>query len=489
MKSTELRSTVISALRWTVISRLFMQLVTWSSTIIAVRILTPTDYGIFTVATVLSNFIALLGEAGLGAAIVQRQVRDRETLTAVFSLLVVVSSILAGIVFASAPFVASLFEEQRAVGVMRMVALTFLLLPFTTLTDSILRLDLRFRELGITQIVGAITSALTVVGLAILEAGPYALVAGVMSGQVTRVFVMLWYTKAPVALTLSLRPVLGLLRYSSLIVVDRTVAYWYAEADNAIIGRFLGSNMLGAFSLAKNVVQMPLDRIGGISHGISFPVYSRIKEKSALVAGAYLRSIRLGAYMFFPLFWGLGAVAEPLVLLAFGEKWQDSILPMQLLTIALPLRGLEAMSTPMLRAMGRPDISLRISVTACFVVIPALVLGVVSFGISGAAAAWAVAYPIVFCIVVSLISRTLALRRAELWITLIRPVVSAAIMATIVITSVYYFMGANKPLWQLLAGIGSGVVSYLAIIRIVDVGTFRELFGLVRSFFGRRASS
>src|SRR5690348_17005185 len=190
MKLADLRGPVISALRWTVVSRMIMQLITWSSTIIAVRLLTPADYGIVAVATVFSNYLELLGEAGLGSALVQRQVRDRPTLRAVFSVLLAVSIVLAGVVFSIAPLVGAAFKEPDAVPVMRLVALAFVSLPFLTISDSVLRMDLRFKELGIANIAGAITNAVSVVVLALASAGPYALVGSYLLGLIAQVVVM-----------------------------------------------------------------------------------------------------------------------------------------------------------------------------------------------------------------------------------------------------------------------------------------------------------
>src|SRR5581483_6035548 len=276
MKLSDLRGPMISALRWTVISRVFTQLITWSSTIIAVRLLTPTDYGIVAVAMVFANYLQLLGEAGLGSAIVQQQVRDRPTLSAIFSVMLITSVVLACAIFSLAPMIGAAFNAPRAITVMRVVALAFALLPFLAISESLLQMDLRFKELGLAALAGA---------------GPCALVGSYLLGLAARACVMQWYARAPLTVTMSLGPVRKVLRYSILIVIDRSIGYWYRQTDYTIVARVLRTSVLGTFTVAKNIVQMPLDRIGAISNGVSFPTYSLIQQHEAVVSEAFLKSL------------------------------------------------------------------------------------------------------------------------------------------------------------------------------------------------------
>lgn len=483
MKLADLRGPVISALRWTVLSRLIMQAITWSATIVAVRILTPSDYGIVAIGTAFSNYLQLLGEAGLGSALVQQQIRDRATLKAVFSVLLAAGILLAGVVFSLAPLVGTAFREPRTVPVMRMVGLAFVLLPFLTLSDSMLRMDLRFKELGIANIVGAVVTAVAVVCLALGGAGPYALVGSYLLGLIARMAVMQWYAKAPLRVTLSIGPVRKLLRYSTLLAIDRSVAYWYREADYPIVARFSTAGVLGAFSVAKNIIHMPLDRIGGISNGVFFPTYSLIKEHGTIISEAFLKSLRMAAYLFFPMFWGLGAIAGPLVEVVLGKKWNAAVLPMEIMAIPMPLRALKDMSQPLVRAVGRPGISLTINAVAALVVIPLQVLGMIHFGVAGVAGAWAVGYPIVFFVMIRILTRMLSIKPSAVWFDLGKPVLCALLMTATVIWTDYGLLRLEQPLVQLLAGIGVGVLVYFLSVGVIDNRALRQLTGFILSLF------
>jgi O-antigen/teichoic acid export membrane protein len=334
----------------------------------------------------------------------------------------------------------------------------------------------------LANIYGAVTSAVSVVGLAFLGAGPYALVGGLLLGQTSRVSVMLWRAKAPVVVTTALGPTLSLLRYSSVVVVARTAFYLYTQADNTIVAVFLGTNVLGAYSVAKSIVQAPLDRISEVVNAVAFPAYARIQKHERTLSEAFVKSLRVGSYVVFPLFWGLGTVAEPLAAVAFGQKWSGAVLPMQILSIAMPLRVLRNVAGSLMNAIGRPDIPLTLTISSALVIIPLQILGVMKLGVVGAAIGWAVGYPLVYILSARLIARPLSLRPSEIWFQLIRPTLCSALMVALVLLTVYGLLGGVRPWLQLLAGIGIGALSYVAGFALVDRAALRELSGLVLSF-------
>lgn len=89
MSSVSFRSEVLSGLRWVAAARLGGQLVTWAFTIVVMRLLHPSDYGVMAMATVFVSFIQMLKEFGLGAALVQKKEFSEETIRQTFGFLIV----------------------------------------------------------------------------------------------------------------------------------------------------------------------------------------------------------------------------------------------------------------------------------------------------------------------------------------------------------------------------------------------------------------
>src|SRR5512144_3239886 len=107
------RARILAGLGWTAATRFLGQLVSWAVSIVVMRILSPTDYGLLAMATVLIGFLNLFSELGLGWAIVSAREVDLPTLRKVYGLTLIAHGVLFAFVFFTAPLVAASFGEYR----------------------------------------------------------------------------------------------------------------------------------------------------------------------------------------------------------------------------------------------------------------------------------------------------------------------------------------------------------------------------------------
>ena len=105
------RASVLPGLRWATLSRGIMQLITWSAAFLVVRLLSPSDYGLVAMATVIASYLTLLGELGFGTALIQKRTQDSETLRSVFGALITTGAVLFAVAAVAAPLVARYFKE------------------------------------------------------------------------------------------------------------------------------------------------------------------------------------------------------------------------------------------------------------------------------------------------------------------------------------------------------------------------------------------
>ena len=190
MTNQKLRSKVVSGLRWTASTRAVGQLITWSSTLILVRLLTPADYGLVTMATVVSSYLLILGEMGLSAALIQRPNLDLVTKRNVFGFLLICGLSLFAVSVLLAPLISQYFLEPRVESLVLIVAIQFLLIPFAVIPQANLATEMRFGALGNAGLASAVIGALATLALAYLGFGPYALASGIVVVLLSRVIIL-----------------------------------------------------------------------------------------------------------------------------------------------------------------------------------------------------------------------------------------------------------------------------------------------------------
>lgn len=480
MQTDKLRTSVISGMRWSAGTRLLVQGLTWLVTIRVVQIVTPEQYGLAAIAGVVTGYLNLLNEFGLSFALIQRRVEDKLILRCVFGLLLVSGTFLSLFLLASAAFIARFFHSPEAAPLIRITSLQFLAMAFCVIPQSTLSRQLRFKDLSSANFIANVMGSVSTLILASLGFGAKALVAGPIVIVLTRALSLNWIAPFLLAPAFQFRRLRGLLRASSLIIVDRSLWYCSTAIDSLVVGRSLGASALGSYSLAHTIAGIPMERALEVVNTVALPAYASVQEDLSRVAKAYLKSLRLWAALSVPIFWGMSLVAAPLVTLLFGPKWGPAIPVIQIVCVAMPIRSLNPLAPPVLMAIGRTSVAVKITLWMA-VVVPACILLGARSGLIGIAVAWCVAYPIVFVIGTYYLISTLGVEVGEIGTALAAPVIAGLAMAAAVLVFPQ-FVGRGSSLVSLAVDVAGGAVVYVATLRVIFPARFDELRDFVRSF-------
>ena len=175
--------------------------------------------------------------------------------------------------------------------------------------------------------------------------------------------------------------------------------YLTGNIDYLLIGKLLGAHQLGVYTLAYNMTYIVRGQIMSVVNKVFYPVYSKIQDDLALVKRYYLKVIKYNCIVIYPLMVGLILLAKPLVLIGLGEKWSESIIPMQIMAGAGLVHLLTSSNTVLLRGLGKPRLEMILSIVKTLGInIPFIVLGTIYYGIIGASAGLLVSKIVIFFI-------------------------------------------------------------------------------------------
>ena len=227
-----------------------VQLLTWSTTIVVARILTPEDYGLLTMGAVLLAFITLLSESGIGITVVTVREITAQQIGQIngAAVLLGVASFAAG---SLAAFPVSWFYHAPALPpVIMALSFTLVISAFRVVPGALLQRDLRFPRLAAIDASQGLVQALATVVLAVLGFRYWSLVLGAVLGAavgtVSTVAARPYQIRWPRWKTL--RPVLPFTRN---MLVGRLFWYTYQNSDFIVAGKRLGAQALGAYSYAR----------------------------------------------------------------------------------------------------------------------------------------------------------------------------------------------------------------------------------------------
>ena len=398
MSGESLKREVLSGMRWTVSARVLVQLITWPSTVIVMRLLNPRDYGLVAISTVVIQFLSMFGDPGLAAGLVQTEVLRDDTSRAASALIAVINLLLLGVLILAAPGIAEWYHEPQLTQVIRVASLSLLMTAIATVPQAHLVRNLRFREMAVAMIVGSVAASVATILGALLGLGVWSLVIGTLMLSALRSIFIIAYNRSAVWPDFSkgFEPVRHLMHFSVHMLFNRVLWYCSMNLDLIVLGRLVRSTELGSYSVGANLAAIPGDKAMDAVNRVSFPTLSRLRGNRAQFNYTYERIERMLALFGFLVAWGLAAVAPEFVHVVLSDKWQFAVIPLAMLSIAAPVRMLTALQNTVNNAAGVPQASSKVLGLTCLVLPVGILIGARVAGINGAAVACVLVYTIVF---------------------------------------------------------------------------------------------
>ena len=396
--SGSLKQRAFSGVRWTVSARVLVQLITWPSTIIVMRLLDPRDYGLVAISTVVIEFLTMFGDPGLAAGIVQTDVLRDETSRAASALITSINVLLLVILMFAAPSIAAWYQEPQLTQVMRVASLSLLMTAVATVPQAQLARNLRFREMALAMIAGSVAASLATILCALLGFGVWSLVLGALVLSALRSIIIIAYNHSAVWPDFSkgLEPVRHLMHFSAHMFGNRLLWYCSMNLDVIVLGRLVHSTQLGSYSVGAYLAAVPGDKAMEAVNRVSFPTLSRMRSQRTQFNNAYERILRMVALYGFLVAWGLAAVAPELVHVVLSDKWRLAVVPLAMLSLAAPIRMLTVLQNIVNNAAGIPQATTKVVGLTCLLLPLGILGGVRAAGINGAAISVVVVYVIVF---------------------------------------------------------------------------------------------
>lgn len=481
LPTTGLRDQVARGLGWKLISAVSGQLTQSMVGIILARLLVPHDFGVAGMALVFSGFVSILTDVSLGAALIQRKLVTELDRSTVFWTTVAVGGVFAAGGVGVSPLVADFFSTPQVKPLVAALSIGFLVTAVAQTQSALLTREMKFRSLELRGIAANLAGAGAGIGLALAGFGPWAIVGqSLCSNAVSSA--LLWFVSPwRPRLVYSFASLRSLGSFGMKTFFSRILVYLNFQGDNLLVGRYLGSSPLGAYTVAYNVMYLPISRVTAPASNVLYTAFSRIQDDARRMGEAWLRVNLMTAALLVPASLGLAVVASDFVPVVFGQRWHAAAPVLEILSLGGVAQSLQMFNGPVYQAAGRPGLFLRFMIFSTTTTFGGFVIGV-HWGLIGVAASFAIARNVVLVANTRLICRTVELDLWEVVRSYVRVVSLGVVMALVVLglkeTS---FAGALPAGLRLVLLVAVGVAVYVSLIlwRLPEI--VREL----QSAFGR----
>lgn len=463
-----------SGFRWASTSQAGRSGIQFVSNAILARLLSPKDFGLLGMALIVTGFASLLRDLGTSAAIIQRRDLSRGLVSSVFWINAGLGLTAAVLVFAASPLVAAFFKQPPLTGILRALSASFVMAGLGVVHQAMLQRSLQFRGLAVVDLVSAFVSAVAGIGFAMAGAGVWSLVYQALVLALVST-VLLWVV-SPVrpAFEFHWGEVKQVSSYSLNLTSFNVFNYFIRNADNLLIGKFLGAGPLGYYSLAYRLLLFPLQIITDVTSRVLFPVCSELQDDHERFRRAYLKAVSGIATLSFPLMLGMAALARPLITTVFGAQWGPSEIPLMILAPAGMLQSVTATVGPIYQAKGRADWLFRWGAGAGVAVLIAFAVGL-RWGVIGVAAAYAAVTTLLTIPGLAIPFSLVQLRLAAFFESLWRPMASALAMCALLVGASRLLGGRLMDWQELLLLVPAGALIYTGLSLLINRHQMREL--------------
>jgi PST family polysaccharide transporter len=253
--------------------------------------------------------------------------------------------------------------------------------------------------------------------------------------------------------------------------------YFSRNADYLLIGRYLGAQALGYYTLAYRILLFPVQNISGIIRRVVFPLYSGLQDENERIAGVYLRVASAIALISFPAMMGILVLAKPFVYVFFGEIWKPAVPVLMILAPVGLTQSIGTMVGTIYQAKGRTDWMFRWGLFSGSYLMLAFVIGL-NWGIVGVAIAYALATFSLTYLNHSIPFRLIGLSFTQLIRAVEKPFFNSLVMLACLFLFNLFIPPETADFLVLVVSIGVGVLVYGFLAFFNDRDQLKELWML-----------
>lgn len=352
-----LSESVVRSGFWVFLLRIVQQLFNLIRLVILARILAPHDFGLMGIALLTMATLETFSQTGFQSALIQKKDNIESYLNAAWTVLVLRGFFLFTILYLVAPYAAILFNAPEAKPIIQVLSLSFLLQSFANIGVIYFQKELEFNKQFIHQLSGTLADFVVAISAVLILRNVWALVFGLLAGNVARCFVSYLVHPYRPHLSSDLWKAKKLFGFGRWILGSSILIFLLTQGDDIFVGKLLGVAALGFYQMAYRISNMPATEITHVISQVTFPAYSKLQDDIPKLREAYLKVLQLTAFLSFPIAGLIFILAPDFTKIFLGSKWMPMVPVMQLLCIFGITRMINATTGPVFQGIGKANIS------------------------------------------------------------------------------------------------------------------------------------
>lgn len=392
-----LKSRTISGLKWSSVSTVTIAVLGLAKIAILTRFLDKSDFGLIALIMVVLGVLNLFTDLGISIAILHKQEISKEEYASLYWLNNILCFSLFLLSFLISPPIATFYNQPELSSLIPLMSVNILFTGIGGQFKLIKQKQLDFKYLAIVDIIGATIGLIISVILAVGGYGIYSLIYSILIQYAisNSIYLISGLQKFGMLFHFNFRETKSFLHIGLYYTGGQIINYFSRDLDIIIVGKFFGPDILGAYSLAKQLVQKPARMLNPIITKVASPVLALVQKNIKQLETQYFSFLNLISTANFTVYLLMAIFAFPIVSLIYGADYHNIVIIVQVLSIYAFLRSIGNPIGSLIIATGKTHYDFYWNLCVTIIYLVAIYFGTI-YGIVGVAVSMAVTILLLF---------------------------------------------------------------------------------------------
>lgn len=439
--------------------------------IIMARLLSHEDFGLVAMVTVVTGVFDLFTTAGLSLATVQSQSINKQQLSTLFWINMLVGVVLAVLCLAVAPVLVNFYGEPRLFWIAIAISAGFLFTAAGVQHHAVLERELRYVSIAAIEMTANVIGVSVAIVMGLTGYGYWSLVASAICAPLVLTTLMWVVTGWIPGLPRRDSGVKAMVSYGASATLNGLVVYIAYNLDKVLLGRYWGADILGVYSRAYQLITIPTNNLNQAVGGVAIASLSRLQDNPAQLRNYFLKGYSLVLSLTMPTTFYFAFFSHDIMLVVLGPNWSEADDIFRYLAPTILIFGIINPTFWLLMTIGKQRRSLHTAFVIAPLVTVAYLIGL-PYGAKGVAIAFSTAMGLWLVPHVLWCLHGTMVRPLDMFKAVSKPLMScvAAIGVVLAVGTLY---GELQPIMRLLVeGIIMGSVYILMLLFVFGQKAF-----------------
>lgn len=365
--------------------RVATRILSFVKTIVIARILSPYQFGVFGIATLVLVFVEILTETGVNIFLVQKKDNIDKYIDTSWIVSIIRGGFISLVILASSPFVSKFFNAPDSLNLLLLISVVPFLRGFINPSIVKFQKELRFfQEFYFRTSIFLIETFFSII-LVILTKSVEGLVWGMIIAVFFEIFMSHLMVKPRPVLSFNTQLFQEVIGFGKWITASTVFNYFYQHGDDMAVGRILGARSLGIYDMAYRISLVPITDIADVVFRVTFPVYVKISNDLPRLRRAFMKSLAFVVLLVLPICAILFVFPKEIISIVLGNKWIEAAEILRVLAIFGFVRAISVFSSTVFLSLEKQNITTLISLVGLLGLAATIIPFILTWGIIGAA--------------------------------------------------------------------------------------------------------